>query len=143
MVSREGFIFSMQADQLPVAIEEVIHLGISDHIVAAFVAGEKPSLVFITQNGKAVHRNIDWLEPASSFKTKGQPLLSKERREAGVRIVGAAAVDEIDWGILLYSDGVLKAIRLDELLAAGAIQTDQPNASILSFSSFHLPGMEK
>ena len=143
MVSREGYIFSMQADQLPVAIEEVIHLGISDHIVAAFVAGQKPSLVFITQNGKAVQRNIDWLEPASSFKTKGQPLLSKERREAGVRIVGAAAVDEIDWGILLYSDGVLKAIRLDELLASGAIQTDQPNASILSFSSFHLPGMEK
>jgi DNA gyrase/topoisomerase IV subunit A len=143
LVSREGYIFSMQADHLPVAIEEVIHLGISDHIVAAFVAGQKPSLVFITQNGKAVHRGIDWLEPASSFKTKGQPLLSKERREAGVRIVGAAAVDEIDWGILLYSDGVLKAHRLDELLAAGSIQTSQPNTSILSFSSFHLPGMEK
>jgi DNA gyrase/topoisomerase IV subunit A len=143
MVSREGYIFSMQADHLPVAIEEVIHLGITDHIVAAFAAGQKPSMVFITQNGKAVHRDIDWLEPASSFKTKGQPLLSKERREAGVRIVGAAAVDEIEWGILLYSDGVLKAHRLDELLAAGSIPTGQPNASILSFSSFHLPGMEK
>jgi DNA gyrase/topoisomerase IV subunit A len=143
LVSREGYILSMQADRLPVAIEAVIQLGISDHIVAAFVASQKPSLVFITQNGKAVHRDIDWLEPASSFKTKGQSLLSKERREAGVRIVGAAAVDETEWGILLYSDGVLKAHRLDELLAAGSTQTDQPNASILSFSSFHLPGMEK
>jgi DNA gyrase/topoisomerase IV subunit A len=143
MVSREGYVFSMQADHLPVAIEEVIHLGISDHIVTAFVAGQKPSLVFITQNGKAVHRDIGWLEPASSFNTKGQPLLSKERREAGVRIIGAAAVDEIEWGILLYSDGVLQAHRLNALLAAGSIPTAQPNTSILSFSSIHLPEIDK
>jgi DNA gyrase/topoisomerase IV subunit A len=45
MVSQEGYIFSMQADHLPVAIEEVVHLGITDHIVSTFITGNKPSLL--------------------------------------------------------------------------------------------------
>lgn len=139
MVSQEGYIFSMQTDRLPVAIEEVIHLGITDHIVTTFVAGQKPSIMFITQNGKAVHRDTSWLEPAGSFKTKGQPLLTKERREAGIRIVGAAPVDDADWGIFLHSDGALTAHKLSELLATGSVPTGQPTISILSFASFHMP----
>ena len=143
MVSQEGYILSMRVDRLPVAIEEVIHLGITDHIVAGFIAGQKPSLIFITQNGKAVHRDTSWLEPASSFKTKGQPLLSKERREAGIRIVGAAPVDEADWGVILHNDGSLTAHRLSELLAIGSIPTGDQTNSILSFTSFHLPEVNK
>jgi DNA gyrase/topoisomerase IV subunit A len=139
MVSQEGYIFSMQAERLPVAIEEVIHLGITDHIVTSFVAGQKPSILFITQNGKAVHRDIGWLDPASSFKTKGQPLLSKERREAGIRIVGAAPVDDTDWGVFLHNDGKLTACKLDDLLAAGSVLSGDPSVSILSFSTFHVP----
>ncbi len=139
MVSQEGYIFSMQADHLPVAIEEVVHLGITDHIVTVFATGQKPSILFMTQNGKAVHRDTSWLEPASSFKTKGQPLLSKERRESGTRIVGAAAVDDADWGIFLYADGTLIAHKLRELLAAGSAATGPQYAAILSFSSFPMP----
>jgi len=139
MVSQEGYIFSMQVDRLPVAIEEVIHLGITDHIVAAFVAGQKPSMMFITQNGKAVNRDSGWLEPAGSFKTKGQPLLSKERREAGTRIIGAAAVDDADWGAFLHGDGTLTTYKLSELLASGSVPAGNQRASILSFSSFHMP----
>ena len=101
MVSQEGYIFSMQAERLPTAIEEVIRLGITDHIVSSFMVNREPSILFITQNGKAVHREASWLEQANSFKSKGQAILSKERREAGIRIVGAAPVDETDWGVFL------------------------------------------
>jgi DNA gyrase/topoisomerase IV subunit A len=139
MVSQEGYILSMQAERLPTAIEEVIRLGISDHIVATFVASRKPSILFITQNGKAVHRDTSWLEPASSFKSKGQAILSKERREAGIRIVGAAPVDEADWGVFLDTDGTLSAYKLNDLLAKGSVTTEKSAISILSFSVFHMP----
>jgi DNA gyrase/topoisomerase IV subunit A len=139
MVSQEGYIFSMQAERLPVAIEEVIHLGITDHIVSIFVAGRKPSILFITQNGKAVQRDTSWLEPASSFKSKGQAILSKERREAGTRIVGAAPVDEADWGVFLHMDGTLSVHNLNDLMAKGSVVTEQTTTPILSFSSFHMP----
>jgi len=139
MVSQEGHIFSMPAERLPTAIEEVVQLGITDHIVSTFIAGKKPSILFITQNGKAVHREIGWLEPANSFKSKGQAILSKERRETGVRIVGAALVEETDWGMMLHGDGSLTMHKLDELLAAGSVSAGQPANPILSFSIFHLP----
>jgi DNA gyrase/topoisomerase IV subunit A len=139
MVSQEGYIFSMQAERLPTAIEEVIHLGITDHIVAAFVVNRQPSILFITQNGKAVHRDASWLEPASSFRTKGQAILSKERREAGIRFVGAAPVDEADWGIFLQMDGVLSAHKLKDLLGRGSVTTGEPTIPILSYSIFHMP----
>jgi DNA gyrase/topoisomerase IV subunit A len=139
MVSQEGYIFNMQAERLPAAIEEVIHLGITDHIVATFVVSQKPSILFITQNGKAVHRDTSWLEAANSFKTKGQAILSKERREAGIRIVGAAPVDEADWGIFLNMDGALSAHKLKDLLATGSMTSGQPTTSIASFSIFHMP----
>jgi DNA gyrase/topoisomerase IV subunit A len=141
MVSQEGYTFSMPAERLPAAIEEVIHLGITDHIVAAFVVSQKPSILFVTQNGKAVHRDTSWLEPASSFKTKGQTLLSKDRREAGIRIIGAAPVDDADWGVFLHSDGTLTAHWLSDLLAAGAVLRGQSTSSILSFSTFQMPKM--
>ena len=143
MVSQEGYIFSMQAERLPTAIEEVIRLGISDHIVATFVASRKPSILFITQNGKAVHRDTSWLEPASSFKSKGQAILSKERREAGIRIVGAAPVDEADWGVFLHTDGILSAYKLNDLFARGSVVTGQPAVQILSFSVFHMPEIKE
>jgi len=139
MVSQEGYIFSMQAERLPTAIEEVIHLGITDHIVSTFMASQKPSLIFITQNGKAVHRDTSWLEPASSFKSKGQAILSKERREAGIRIVGASPVEEADWGVFLDTDGTLIAHRLNDLLARGSVVIGQSAVEILSFSVFHMP----
>jgi DNA gyrase/topoisomerase IV subunit A len=139
MVSQEGYIFSMQAERLPTAIEEVIRLDITDHIVASFVVSQKPSILFITQNGKAVHRDASWLETAASFKSKGQAILSKERREAGIRIVGAAPIDETDWGIFLQSDGALTLHKLKDLLARGNVTSGQASTSILSFAIFRMP----
>ena len=126
LVSQEGYIFSMQPEHLPTAIEEVIRLGITDHIVSAFLVNREPSILFITQNGKAVHREASWLEPANSFKSKGQPILSKERREAGIRIVGAAPVDETDWGVFLQTDGALNAYMVKDLLETGRVPSGQP-----------------
>ena len=139
LVTQEGYVFSMPIEKLPVAIEEVLRLGITDHVVSAFVAGQKLSILFITQNGKAVNRDASWLEGANSYRTKGQPLLSKERREAGTRIVGAAPVDDAEWGIFYRSDGSISVHQLHELIATGSAQTGQPASSILSFSSFHKP----
>ncbi len=139
MVSLEGYIFSMPAEHLPSAIEEVLRLGITDHIVAAFVMGGKPSILFVTQNGKAVHREASWLEAASSFKTKGQALLSKERRAGGTRIVGAAPVGEADWGVCLHGDGKLTIHQLGELQATGSVFHAQPAGEILSFATFQMP----
>jgi DNA gyrase/topoisomerase IV subunit A len=139
MVSQEGYVFSMPVERLPVAIEEVIHLSITDHIVSAFIPGKKPSILFLTQNGKAVHRDASWLEPANSFKTRGQALLSRERREAGTRVIGAAAVDEEDWGVILHADGSTTLHHLRELLTAGIVATGDRNTALLSFSSFQMP----
>jgi len=139
LVSQEGYIFSMQVDRLPIAIDEVIHLGITDHIVSAFVAGMKPSILFITQTGKAVHRDISWLEGANSFRTKGQSLLSKERRESGTRIVGAAPVVDHDWGVFLFNDGTISACQLSELSSSGSVISPPTVYSILSFASFPQP----
>ncbi len=142
MISQEGYIFSMPPEQLPTAIEEVIRLGISDHIVATFLVKEQPSIVFITQNGKVVHRGVSWLEPASSFKTKGQPILSKERLEAGTRIIGAAAVDQRDWGAFLLSDGKVVVYELQNLLAAGSLAAEFPSTQIMGFSVCRIPDVK-
>ena len=66
-------------------------------------------------------------------------MLSKERRDAGTRLVGAAAVDEADWGVILHSDGTLTVHNLGELLAAGSVAAGNQNTSILCFSGFHMP----
>jgi hypothetical protein len=133
----------MQVEHLPVAIEEVIRLGITDHIVTAFVAGQKPSIMFITNNGKAVNRDTKWLEPATSFRSKGQSLLSKERREAGIRIIGITTVDSDDWGVFLQGDGALTIHKLSELLAVGSIPSGGQSPQILSFSGFHLQDVKR
>jgi DNA gyrase/topoisomerase IV subunit A len=139
MVSQEGYIFSMRAERLPAAIEEVIQLGVTDHIVSTFVVGQKPSVLFVTQNGKVVNRDVSWLAPANSFKTKGQPILSKERRQRGIRIIAAAPVDEDDWGVFLQGDGNLNAHRIEDLVATGSLTSGQAEAQTLSFSVFHMP----
>jgi DNA gyrase/topoisomerase IV subunit A len=139
MVSQLGYIFSMQAERLPIAIEEVLQLGNTDHIVSKFNQGKKPSLVFVTENGKAVHRDTTWLEPANTFKSRGQSILSKERRTAGMRIVAAAAVEETDWGAILLGDGSLAIQQVKQMIAAGSVMPGQTVSSVAGFSVFQLP----
>ena len=143
MVSQEGFIFSMPVVSLPTAIKGVIRLAITDHIVSAFVMSQQPSLAFITQNGKAVYREASWLEPARSFKSMGQPILTKRRREAGVRIVGAAPIEQADWAVFLHQDGKLSLFALSELLDAGSLSAEEASTSIVSFSTFQVPDINQ
>jgi DNA gyrase/topoisomerase IV subunit A len=136
MASREGALFSIEAARLSFNIEEALRLRPSDTNLAAFSAGDKPSLLLVTQTGKAVHREIGWLEPASSLKTHGQAILSAERRAKGVRLAGAAAVDEGDWAAAAAGDGSLILYRVSDLFKSGVLLEEQEGVEILSFSTF-------
>lgn len=138
LATREGFLLALEARLLPYTSDEVMQLGPLDHVVSALCPGDKPSLLVLTNNGKAVHREVGWLEPASSFKSRGQALLSPSRREAGLRVIGAAAVDAGDWCAVLRSDGALLAYRAEDLFASGAIDTGA--GELLSFTTFTLSG---
>ena len=140
LVSKEGFLVCLEVDPLPTTIEEVLRLSITDHIIAAFTVppGDpfETSLLFITQNGKIIHRHPDWLDTVSSFKTKGQSIFSQERREAGVRLVGAALTRNENWGIALRSDGQLTFRKVSELMGSGTLLSGEPDISLLSFTTF-------
>jgi len=140
MVSKEGYLFSVDVNRLPFAAEEAMRLSATDHIVAAFVIAQKPSILIVTQSGKAIHRDVSWLEPVSSFnKTKGQPVFSKERRESGVRVVGAAPVDENDRGLALSGDGKINAYKMGDLFDTGSLLAKpSPTANILGFTAFRM-----
>ncbi len=133
LVSQEGFLFCMDIEKLPVTIEEALRLNATDHIVAALVTGQKPSLLAVTQGGQVIHREVGWLEPISAFRSRGQPLFSRERRAAGVRLVGAAAVDEADWGLSLRSAGCFTAHRMADLFASGSLLEEKDKVTISGF----------
>jgi DNA gyrase/topoisomerase IV subunit A len=140
LVSKEGFLVCLEVDPLPTTIEEVLRLGITDHIIAAFTvpAGDplETSLLFITQNGKIIHRHPDWLDTVSSYKTKGQSIFSQERREAGVRLVGATLAKNEDWAIALRSDGQLAFSKVGELIGSGTLLGGESDITLLSFTTF-------
>jgi DNA gyrase/topoisomerase IV subunit A len=142
MVSREGMVFSMDVAGLPVTVEEAVRLAPTDFIVASFIARGDTSLVFVTQNGKVIHREMGWLEPANALKTKGQAVISKERRAAGVRIVGAAAGGEEDWEVTLLSDGRIYSLMLRELFSKGSIFTEDETAEVVGFAVYQIKSDE-
>jgi DNA gyrase/topoisomerase IV subunit A len=139
MISREGFIFSMPVESLPVAAEEAILLNMNDYMVSALIFRQQPSLLILTQTGKAVHREVGWLETAGSLHSRGQPSYSKAHREAGTRVVGAAAVDEDDWTAVLFSDGSLVFYPVRYLFDHGAVLEKDSTLQVLSFCAFRLP----
>jgi DNA gyrase/topoisomerase IV subunit A len=129
MVSKEGRSFTMEANKLPITIEPVFLIGATDHIVTTFTITQKPYLMLVTNNGKAVFREIQWLEQANTFKTQGQPVFSKARRDSGTWIVGAGCVDEKDWGAVLTSEGILGFYKVNELFENGSLK----ESNILDF----------
>jgi DNA gyrase/topoisomerase IV subunit A len=142
LVSKEGFLICLEIEPLPMTIEEVLRLSITDHIITAFIIdkGEasEASMLFVTQNGKIIQRHPDWLDVSSSFKTKGQSLFSQERRDAGVRLVGATLARDDDWGITLRSDGLLTTDKVKELIGSGTLLSGEPGKTILDFSTFQI-----
>ena len=121
MISKEGRAFTMEANKLPITIEPVFQIGAIDHIVTTFTVTNKPYLMLITNSGKAVFRETQWLEQANTFRTQGQPIFSKARRDSGTWIVGARTVDENEWGAALTSEGVLTFHRVRDLFENGSL----------------------
>jgi DNA gyrase/topoisomerase IV subunit A len=134
--SYEGYLVSVAVNQVAYTAEEVLRLGTMDYLVSAFVSGQKPVLLVVTRNGKAVNREMGWLEVGESNKSRGHPILSQARREAGVRLAGAAAVDEADWCAILCSDGRLALYQVRDLLAAGSIEAVEAPVEVVGIAAF-------
>jgi DNA gyrase/topoisomerase IV subunit A len=136
LVSREGFLVCVDVERLPFTIEEAFRLTPGDYVVESFVLGSRTSLLVVAQNGKAIHREASWAEPVETLKNRGQSLYSKQRREAGVRVAGAAIVGEDDWGVALHSDGQLSVHKIGEIISGGGIPLRQEEVEILGFAAF-------
>lgn len=140
LVSKEGFLQCIDVDPLPTTIEEVIRLNVTDHVITAFTTSPHlladHSLLFITHHGKVIQRQQDWLELASSFKTKGQAVFSQARREAGESLIASVPAKSDAWGIALGSDGVLICHSIRDILDSGALLGRDTKMSILGFATF-------
>jgi DNA gyrase/topoisomerase IV subunit A len=136
--SRDGYLVSLPIPLLPYTVEEIFLLGANDSIVSAFNPAGKNDLLALTNNGKVIQRELSWLEPVKSFKSHGQALYSAARREAGVRLIGAAALDRAGWVAVLRSDGSLAAYDAAGLFAAGTL--DPGPGELLAMTAFSLAG---
>jgi DNA gyrase/topoisomerase IV subunit A len=134
LVSREGYLQCLEVKKLSFSAEESIRLGISDHLVAAFIITPGQFLLFITQTGKVIHWTEDRLETAQSLKTKGQSLFSQQRREQGVRLIGAASVQDEDWGVALHQDGELTLHTVRGLSGSGSLAVRRELIAFATFS---------
>jgi DNA gyrase/topoisomerase IV subunit A len=134
LVSWEGYLTCLETRQLSPSIEPVMRLGATDHLVAAFITGSGRSALVATQIGKTILRLDESLETASSFKTKGQAVFSEQRREKGVRVVGAASVSENDWGVALDREGQLTLHALRDVFATGTIPMQGELSGFTAFS---------
>jgi DNA gyrase/topoisomerase IV subunit A len=132
MISKEGRAFTMEANKLPITIEPVFQIGATDHIVTTFTVANKPNLMLITNSGKAVFRETQWLEQVNTFRTQGQPVFSKARRDLGTWIVGAGIVEEDEWGAALTSEGNLTFHKVRDLYENGSLG----ESNILDFAIY-------
>ena len=105
LISQEGYIFSMPAERLPTAIEEVIRLGITDHIVASFVVSKKPSIIIhhperqggasrgkLARNGKLIQDE----RPGNPFQREARSRHADRRCSPGGRD-GLGSIPALRW----------------------------------------------
>ncbi len=154
LVTWEGYLQCLDVRRLSFSIEGVLRLSPTDHLAAAFtIAGvdaaqqgrdlpatEQRSILIMTQGGKAVQWTEVDVQTATSTKTRGQPVFSAQRREQGVRVVGAAMVRESDWAAGLAVDGTLSLHPLSEILNRGTMPLQ---AELLAFACFPVTGKPK
>jgi DNA gyrase/topoisomerase IV subunit A len=136
LVSHEGYLLRLELNRISSSVEEAIRLGSSDHLVSSFVFHPGTSLMVMTQIGKAVQITGDRLEVARSLKTKGQAAFSGQRREQGVRAVGAGSVREQDWAAGLHLDGQIKLYSVQQIFASGRLPEQN---ELFSFETFTPP----
>lgn len=132
LATYQGFLVTLEVSRLPAAIEGVLKLANTDHIAASFVLRQAPSLLAVSSNGKALHREAGWLAPTTTFRSAGKAIIPASRREAGVRLAGAAALSPDDWGVALWSDGALTLHQAQDLFASGSLGKRQ--ADVLGFT---------
>jgi DNA gyrase/topoisomerase IV subunit A len=135
LVSFEGYIQCITEDMLPYAIVEAMRLGKSDHLIAVFPAREEKAIIMMTQVGKVIHREMGSLETATDLQRKGRMLYSTARRQAGVRVVGAGAVDQDSWCLSLHEDGQLITHTTAKLVGTGSIPA---SSEIIDFITFQV-----
>jgi DNA gyrase/topoisomerase IV subunit A len=133
LVSYEGYLQCITEELLPHAIVEAMRLGKSDHLVSAFPANKEKAIVAMTQIGKVIQRETQSINPAKDLQRKGSMLYSTSRRQSGVRVIGAGAVDQDDWCLALHSDGSLTLHSASGLLGRGSIPADSEIIDFLTF----------
>jgi DNA gyrase/topoisomerase IV subunit A len=136
LVSYEGYIQVIPERLLPYGIVEAMRLGKTDHLEAAFPAEADESILVMTQIGKVIHRTADSLNTTTDLQRKGSMLYSTTRRSAGVRVVGAAVVDQGGWGLALHSEGQVTLHAISDLIGTGSIPVE---GELLDFIAFYVP----
>jgi DNA gyrase/topoisomerase IV subunit A len=143
LATYEGYLLTIDSDQLPFTIEEILKLSITDHISSCANVEKKPEILILTENGKIIHRETTWLEKANSFKSKGQSAFSQSRREAGARIISAVPVSKDEWCAALNLQGEIQVAQVTDLLNAGAFPGDSEAVKIIDFAVFPAPEAQK
>jgi DNA gyrase/topoisomerase IV subunit A len=123
-VTFEGKLIGLDVDELSYSTEDRIKMTTSDYVIASFVPHVDESMLFVTQTGKVIYREVSGLELSKSSLAKGQGLISPAKFEQGVRFIGAASVRDRDWIVVLDSQGTL-AIHLGEsVTGSGSIEAE-------------------
>jgi DNA gyrase/topoisomerase IV subunit A len=135
LVSSEGYLQCIDEKLISPSTEEVIHLGIADHLVSGFIANPDDSILLMTQIGKSVQKNFMDLDTPPSLKTKGQSVISQQRRAKGVRFVSARSTRESDWGICLDREGKLSLFSVKEILNTGVLPIE---SEVYAFTTFRV-----
>ena len=139
LATREGNLVTLPVSRVPYSVDEVLQLSVSDYVIAGFPFSGKSDLLFVTNAGKTIRRDTSWLEPAGSFKTRGQAVFSTARRDAGVRLAGAVTVQERATVPVLHAAGAVWGYPLPALLAPAGIETGPEPGELLAL----LPSRER
>ncbi len=123
-VTFEGKLIGLDVDELSYSAEDRIKMTTSDYVIASFVPHVDESMLFVTQTGKVIHREVEGLELSKSPLAKGQGLISPTKLEQGVRFVGAASVRDQDRIAVLDSKGTLSVHLAESVTGSGSIEAD-------------------
>ena len=137
LVSHEGRLLCLDVDGLSFASEERIHLNAQDHLVAAFLLEANQSILFITQTGKVIQRDVGNLEIAKSSSARGQAIIPPSRLEQGTRFIGAVPYKKDDKVALMDKHGTIKIVSAVEISNAGSIRNES-----LFIAMGKIPSME-
>jgi DNA gyrase/topoisomerase IV subunit A len=123
-VTFEGKLIGLDIDELSYSAEDRIKMTPSDYVISSFVPHVDEAMLFVTQTGKVIHREVEGLELSKSPLAKGQALISPTKLEQGVRFIGAASVRDRDRIAVLDSKGNLAVHVAESVTGSGSIEAD-------------------